>query len=168
MQDKLLNNTDDGVLSLERIRQIPGYPEPGRFERGPVAVIECDQDIPCNPCEDICSKKAITVGNPITNMPVLNSGNCDGCIKCITICPGLCIFVIHKNYNDRESLIYLPYEIKPLPVKGSIVSGLDRKGQKVCEARIEKVIKGTNLGKTPVIGIAVPKDFFEIVRSIQY
>jgi Fe-S-cluster-containing hydrogenase component 2 len=167
MVERLPNDGDDGVLTLERIKSLPGYPGEERLSRGPVVVIECDEDIPCNPCEDICPCGAITVGDPITNLPKIDPDTCDGCIVCISICPGLCMFVVYRDYNESESLIYIPYEMLPLPEKGSIVDGCNRKGEPVCKVRVEKVIKSKKLQKTSVIAIAVPKNFFEDVRSIR-
>jgi hypothetical protein len=36
MLEKLPNESGDGVLTLKRIRELPGYPGEERFERGPV------------------------------------------------------------------------------------------------------------------------------------
>jgi hypothetical protein len=77
------------------------------------------------------------------------------------------MFVVHKNYTESEALIYLPYEMHPLPEKGSVVGGCDRKGEVVCKARIEKVIKSKKLQKTSILAIAVPKEYFEIVRAVR-
>ena len=167
MLEKLPNDRDDGTLSIERIRELPGYPGEERFERGPVVVIECDEDIPCNPCEDICPEGAITVGDPITNLPIIDPEKCDGCIVCISICPGLCMFVVHKNYSETESLIYIPYEMYPLPEKGSMAKGCDRKGEVICNVKVEKVFLAKKLQKTAIIAIAVPKKYFETIRSIK-
>jgi Fe-S-cluster-containing hydrogenase component 2 len=163
---KLSNESNTGILSLERIKEIPGYPGDERIEKGPVVVIECDQDIPCNPCEDICPEGAITVGDPITNLPKVDPDKCNGCIVCISICPGLCMFVVDKHYTEDESLVYLPYEILPLPEKGDRVKGCDRKGEAVCDAVVEKVLKGKKLQKTSIIAIRVPKEHVHTVRGI--
>ena len=40
----------------------PGIPSEERMKLGPVACIECLQQIPCNPCEEACPRGAITVG----------------------------------------------------------------------------------------------------------
>jgi len=48
-------------------------PARDRLAKGPVAVIECVQNIPCNPCEAACPARAITVGQPITALPVLDA-----------------------------------------------------------------------------------------------
>jgi len=46
---------------LAKLQKSLGYPSEIRFDKGAVAVIECIQDIPCNPCETSCRFKAIIV-----------------------------------------------------------------------------------------------------------
>ena len=63
----------NGVLTKEVLNQIPGYKmDAVRAAKGPVVVIECAENIPCNPCETSCPKGAISVGEPITNLPVVD------------------------------------------------------------------------------------------------
>lgn len=62
----------DGYAHIDELLRPPGYPSEERFEEGPVAVIECLQEIPCNPCETACKAGAIEVGEPITKIPVLH------------------------------------------------------------------------------------------------
>ena len=171
MKDKIIklpNDSDAGVLSLERLRETPGFPREKDFEKGLIAVIECDQDIPCNPCEELCPKEAIKVGLPITNLPSIDINKCDGCLKCIRICPGLCIFGLNKNFSNHESLIYIPYEYFPLPEKDDKVIGLDRKGIEVCQGKVFKVLKAKKQHYSPIVGITVPKKFFNTVRHFKF
>lgn len=168
MRVKLSNESNLGVIDLNQLKKIPGCPGEQDYSKGPVAVIECDQDIPCNPCEDICEHSAIKIGDPITNLPVLDVEKCKGCIKCITICPGLCIFVVHKDYTNKTSLIYIPYELSPLPSKDSEVDVLDRKGEKICKGFIRKVIKTASYNKTAVVAMEVPKDFYNAARHFEF
>ena len=51
---KIPNNDDAGILTMAMLKETPGFPKEADYERGLIAVIECDQDIPCNPCEDVC------------------------------------------------------------------------------------------------------------------
>ena len=44
-----------GYLEFEELNEIQKLPSKERYEKGPVAVIECVQEIPCNPCEAACS-----------------------------------------------------------------------------------------------------------------
>ena len=156
----------DGVLSPDELAKLPGMPSKERLEQGAVAVIECAQEIPCNPCEEACPKGAIRVGEPITNLPVLASDKCTGCGLCIPLCPGLAIFVVDMTYSDQEATLQLPYEFLPLPEKGEMVTALDREGRAVCSARVVNVRNPKKFDHTPVITIAVPKDQAMNVRNI--
>jgi len=146
----------------------PGYPSEKRLDEGPVAVIECVQEIPCNPCESVCSFNAIIVGQPITNLPVLIEENCVGCGKCVPVCPGLAIFIVDRTYSETEAAISIPYEFIPLPTPGEIVDALDRNGIPVCKAHIISVSNPPRNDKTAVIKLAVPKGYSDIVRNIAF
>ena len=148
---------------LNRLKQSPGWPSDKDFEKGPVAVIECIQEIPCNPCETVCPKNCIKVGDPITNLPKFK-GNCSGCGKCVIECPGLAIFIIDKNFSEKSASIILPYELLPLPKKGDVVIALDREGNEVCEALVQRVNTSKSFNKTALITIVVPKEFIDEVR----
>jgi Fe-S-cluster-containing hydrogenase component 2 len=156
----------NGVLSPDELAKLPGVPSAERLEQGAVAVIECAQEIPCNPCEEACPAGAIQVGEPITNLPVLASGQCTGCGLCIPICPGQAIFVVDMMYSDREATVQRPYEFLPLPGKGEIVTALDREGRAICPARVVDVRNPKKFDHTAVITIAVPKNQAMNVRNI--
>jgi Fe-S-cluster-containing hydrogenase component 2 len=164
---KIPNNDDAGILALDMLKEIPGFPKDADFCKGLIAVIECDQDIPCNPCEDICLYGAIKVGTPITNLPELNPSLCTGCLKCLAICPGLCIFAVNKDYDDKNALIYLPYEYSPLPVKGNKIRALDRRGEFVCSGTVHKLLKSSKKQNSTLVGVLVPKEYFNTVRHFE-
>jgi len=166
--NKIPNTSQAGVLTIERLMQTPGFPGEKDFEKGLIAVIECDEDIPCNPCESICPNFAIRVGDPITNLPALDFSKCSGCLKCLGICPGLCIFAVNKNFNKDESLIYIPYEYYPLPKKEMVVRALDRKGNYICDATVFKALKPAKKQNSGIVGIIVPKEFYNIVRHLEF
>jgi Fe-S-cluster-containing hydrogenase component 2 len=157
----------DGVLTLEELRGCPGWPPQECIERKKVAVLECVEDIPCNPCEIICPVDAITVGSPITNLPVIDGDKCTGCNLCIAICPGLAIFVVEKNYDSELSVISIPYELLPLPKKGERVEAYDRSGKTVCKATITKVSKLKQFDRTAIVTFTVNKKYFNQVRHIK-
>lgn len=68
-----------GAPSLEELHKSPAYPDKDRLYKGPVAIIECIEEIPCNPCEAACPNKAITIGESITNLPVMDLEKCVAC-----------------------------------------------------------------------------------------
>lgn len=153
-----------GVLTDSDLKKAKLLPSKERFDRGPVVIVECIEKIPCNPCVDACPKKAIRIEGSITEIPKVNFDMCNGCGICITRCPGLAIFVVHKNYNQIEAAISLPYEFLPRPQEGQVVKALNRKGRKVCQGRVIKVIDAKTLDRCLIVTIAVPKKFYNKVR----
>jgi len=158
----------DGVLSAEELQQLPGIPDAQRLAQGPVVVIECAQEIPCNPCETACQFGAIEIGEPITELPVLRAEACTGCGVCIAQCPGQAIFVVDLTYSDAEATVALPYEFLPLPKKGQAVQGLNRAGDAICGGRVVKILNTKKMDRTPVVTVAVPKECAMDVRHIAW
>lgn len=158
---------ESGVLSKDELARLPGMPSKDRLRRGPVAVIECAQEIPCNPCETACKQGAIRVGDPITSLPVLDERRCTGCGLCIAKCPGQAIFVVNLTYSQDSASVMLPYEFLPLPAKGDEVEALDREGSRVCTARVLKVLQSKASDRTPVVTVAIPRDCAMNVRNIR-
>lgn len=155
-----------GIPSQDELLKSPGVPSRDRLEKGPVAYIECVQNIPCNPCEKACPFGAITVGQPITNLPELNEDKCTGCGVCLPSCPGLAIFRVHLNYSDTTSLVEFPYEYYPLPEKGDIVPAGDRGGEYLADGKVIAVKNPKTNDGTSVITLEVPKEHCLMVRTI--
>ena len=146
----------DGILDIEEIKK----PTEEQLKKG-VAIIECIQEIPCNPCVDSCPVNAITMKD-INAPPVVDYDKCIACGKCVGICPGLAIFVV--KIKDDIAYITLPYEMLPIPEKNQEVEALNRKGEVVAKATVVKVLKA---GKTMVITIKTKKELAMIVRNIK-
>lgn len=157
----------EGILTLEEVKRCPGWPGDEVVGSKKVAILECVEDIPCNPCETVCPRGAITVGEPITNLPRIDGEKCNGCGACIAVCPGLAIFLLDMNYSGSQAAISVPYELLPLPNKGDIVKGLNRKGKIVCEASVLSVVQTKKYDRTAVVTVSIAREFSEEVRSIR-
>jgi Fe-S-cluster-containing hydrogenase component 2 len=156
-----------GYVDIKEVKAKSDYPSVERLEKGPVAIIECTQNIPCNPCKDACPVGAIKfAGQDITSLPLLDNHACIGCKKCITCCPGQAIFVVNYAYSQEYGTVTFPYEYLPVPKEGMVVTGVNRQGQEVCTVRIVKVEQRKAFNKTPLVTVAVPKEFMEEVRFI--
>ena len=160
---------DIGYLTMNELTCRQKLPDEARYRKGPVAVIECVQEIPCNPCEAACPKNAIFVGEPITNLPVLDEDACIGCGICIAKCSGLAIFVVDKSDKDSKGMakVSFPYEFYPLPRKGDRVKGVSRAGEIVCDAVVLSVVNPKSYDHTPVITIEVPVLWADEVRNLK-
>jgi len=128
-----------------------------------VVVIECIQKIPCDPCAHICRFDAIRKRS-LVDPPEIDYGKCNGCGKCVAVCPGLAIFVVNPKYKDDKALVMIPYELLPTPKRGEIYEALDREGNPVGEAKIVAARKVKS--RTAVVTLAVKKNFAMIVRNI--
>lgn len=81
--------------------------------------------------------------------------------------PGLAITIIDKTYSDTEAVIEFPFEYLPLPEVGDTVQAVSRAGEVVCDATVTSVRKIKAYAGTAVVGIAVPKQFADEVRSMK-
>lgn len=150
-----------------RMERTPGMPSEARLEGRAVACIECRQEIPCNPCESACPHGAITVGTPITHLPVLDEDKCIGCGICIARCPGLAIFCVHKHYSETTSLVSFPYEYLPLPQKGDTVRCVSRCGEYVTDGTVHSVKTAAAFDHTAIVTVEIPKQYLMDVRSME-
>jgi len=156
---------NDGVPAQGDLDDIT--PTDERFAKGPVAVAECFQEIPCDPCVKACKREAIRMPRDINSLPVVDTERCNGCGLCISYCPGLAIFVIDKTYSDDLALVKLPYEFVPVPQKGEYAAGLDRTGKELGRFEVVRVTSGGRKNKTYTISLAVPQEMAMDVRGVK-
>ena len=152
-----------GIPTQVQIESV--FPETSRLNKGPVAIIECFQRIPCNPCATSCPHGAIIPFEDINDIPVIDNDKCNGCGVCIMKCPGLAIMVVDMSWNETQALVRLPYEFRPIPKENEIVYALDRSGAVVGDAEVVKV--HVPASKTAIVSIAVDKAHVKAVRHIR-
>jgi Fe-S-cluster-containing hydrogenase component 2 len=157
--------TSDGIPAYYDIAKVT--PSDARFAEGPVVVVECFQEIPCNPCVKACKRGAITMPGDINAVPVVDYKLCNGCGHCISLCPGLAIFVVDKSYSDEYALVKLPYEYVPVPQEGQRVTALSRAGEELGCYKVVKVTSGGKKNMTYTISVAVPQELAMEVRNVR-
>lgn len=136
-------------------KELQAYPDRMDTLTGIHPVIECTQNIPCNPCQDICPKQCIEIGDDITRLPSINrERDCIGCGLCVANCPGQAIFLVNQG-KDIDT-VTLPYEFLPQPKVGDTGRGCDRSGQVVCEAIVVTIKDLAVNDHTLLVTLAVP------------
>lgn len=164
---KLIESTEEGIeISKNLLKK--GYVKDDEIERFPGVVhksgvhpvIECTQNIPCNPCQDACKKGCISTGKNITYLPFVKDGSeCINCGMCVASCSGQAIFLVNEDCGDGSATVTLPYEFFPLPEVGTVGFGLSRKGEKLCEAEVVSVKSVGAFDHTNLLTMKVPKEY---------
>lgn len=153
-----------GIADIELVKT--KFPRKEVLSR-PKAIIECYQEIPCNPCETSCPFGAITIGDDINQIPKIDFDKCTGCSSCIVACPGLAIMVV--MIKDGKAYFKIPYELLPLPKVGEKWIALNRSGEaleKPC--KIENVMLTKKGDRTAIITVSIEQPYlyeFSTIRS---
>lgn len=167
MRGKQITETEEGVAISQNLLQhgFVAEEEIARFpgvihQKGVHPVIECTQNIPCNPCQDACPKHCIRIGSNITALPSIDKEKqCTGCGMCVASCSGQAIFLVNEDCGDGTAEITLPYEFLPLPQTGDKGVALGRSGKPVCEAEVVKVRSAKAFDHTNLLTMKVEKKF---------
>ncbi len=130
--------------------------------KGPKALIECDESIPCDPCVHACPVNAIEKDSLVSPPRVLLE-KCTGCSLCVGVCPGLAIFVV--DLSGDKGKITLPYEFLPVPEKDEIVEVLNSQGRKLGMGKVLRITAGRE--KTMLVTVEVDKRYTLKVRNIR-
>ncbi len=152
-----------GVASANNIEK--KMPSTERMNK-PYAIIECFQEIPCNPCVGSCPFDAILPFEDINQTPVVDFEKCTGCGSCISRCPGLAIFVEQLNSSEGMGTVTMPYEQLPRPVKGQAVRLLSREGKELGDGTVIRILDGNRQDKTAVITVEMEKSLVPQTRNI--
>ncbi len=121
-------------------------------------VIRCVQEIPCNPCREACPDSLIKMEGSIMNLPSF-AGDCLGCARCVTICPGLAINLVLNDYDPAGelALLMLPLELGlEAVVPGAEVNTVDMDGAPVGRGRVMAVRQREDQDRRHLVMVEVP------------
>lgn len=156
------NLLKNGYVTEEEMKS---FPAASVNKPGIHPVIECTQNIPCNPCQDACKFGCIMVGSDIVKLPVVNpESKCTGCGMCVAACSGQAIFLLNEDFEPGYASIGIPYEFLPLPERGQKGMALDRSGKPVCPAEIVSVKNTKAMDKTVLLTMKVPLEYADKAR----
>ena len=138
-------------------------------EEGVFPIINCVQEIPCNPCTTVCPKDCIKLdGDSILNVPVYVNDACIGCEQCVAICPGLAITLVDYRKSPDYAVVTVPFEFEEGTINvGDTVITVDMEGNEVENAEVLSIknVKANN--RTPLIKLKLSKENAKKVVGIR-
>ena len=150
-----------GFVADDEISRFPGFRKVAEVH----PVIECTQNIPCNPCQDACKKGCISIGDNITSLPIsVDESHCINCGMCVASCSGQAIFLVAEETEPGYGEVTIPYEFLPLPEVGDKGTGLGRDGRPLCPVEITRVRSSKAFDGTNLVTMKVPMRFIDQAR----
>jgi NADPH-dependent 2,4-dienoyl-CoA reductase/sulfur reductase-like enzyme/Fe-S-cluster-containing hydrogenase component 2/bacterioferritin-associated ferredoxin len=144
-------------------------PEP---REGVSVVFHCDQEIPCDPCTSACPQQAISTGDDMRGRPRFIGEEigavCNGCTKCVTICPGLAITLVDYRKDSDWPTVSLAHEFGKDGIRsGDLVTVLDTEGVALGQAEVFKVAAGKKMDRTVLLRLKAPAEIASRIAGIQ-
>jgi NADPH-dependent 2,4-dienoyl-CoA reductase/sulfur reductase-like enzyme/Fe-S-cluster-containing hydrogenase component 2/bacterioferritin-associated ferredoxin len=136
---------------------------------GVFPVFHCSQEIPCNPCTSICPNQSIAIeGDPVMGLPTFVGHACDGCEKCVAICPGLAITVLDYRKDAERPTVIIPYEFSSRRIKkGDTVTVLDSEGAVLGNVEVTRVRAPKDADRALLVRVSAPAKIAPRIAGIR-
>ena len=137
--------------------------------KGVFPVFHCMQEIPCNPCTSICPNHGIRIaGDDVLGLPEFVGDACDGCEKCVAICPGLAITLVDYRKDQQQPTIVIPYEFSAKRIKkGDTVTVLDSEGTVLGNVEVTRVRAAKEADRALLVRVTAPAEIAPRVAGIR-
>ncbi len=144
------------------------YPPPS--QRSVYPILRCAQEIPCNPCTDVCITDGIVIpeGNLLGRPRLV--GDCVGCLKCVAICPGLAISLVDTRHDPGRTTarVTVPWEMpEELVHVGDEVPTTGNEGEPVGVGKVLRILSGKSLNRRRLMVLEVPFADAEKVAGVR-
>ena len=144
------------------------YPPPTTMAVYPI--LRCTQDIPCNPCTDVCITDGIVIpeGNLLGRPKLV--GDCVGCLKCVAVCPGLAITLVDKRHDPTGTTarVTVPWEMPDDLVRpGQELPTTGLEGESIGTGKVLRVLSGKSLHRRRLLVLEVPLAESEKVAGVR-
>ena len=155
------------------LRSKPGpvkgfYPPPKGKDLYPV--VRCAQEIPCNPCTEACVLQSIKIKESTMMGRPQFEGDCLGCTRCVSICPGLAITIVDKRYDKtkKTARVIVPWEMPEGTIKtGQVVKTTGMDGELIGKGKIIAMKRSQWQNRRTLVSLEVPYKEADLVAGIQ-
>lgn len=135
-------------------------------------VMHCRQEIPCDPCANVCPKHLIHIDpDDIRGLPEfcqLDGKNCIACERCVAICPGLAITLVDFRNDPSYPIISIPLEFSDQYIKqGKTAHVVDVDGLPLGEAQVVSTRTLRQYSHTLIVRVQVPAAIATKVAGLQ-
>jgi sarcosine oxidase, subunit alpha len=136
---------------------------------GVFPVFHCSQEIPCNPCTSICPNHGIVInGDDVMGLPEFVGDACDGCEKCVAICPGLAVTLLDYRKDASQPTVVIPYEFSAKKIqKGDVVTVLDTEGAVLGNVEVTRVRAPKDADRALLVRVTAPADIATRIAGIR-
>jgi len=145
------------------------YPLPSPV--GVYPILRCEQEIPCNPCTEVCPQESLVIPEgTIVGRPKL-VGDCVGCLKCLAVCPGLAITLVDRRLDPTgaRAKVTVPWEMPDGAVApGAEVTTTGREGEPIGSAKVVRLLSGKALNRRRLVVLEVPAAEADRVAGIRF
>ena len=139
----------------------------GKAISGAVAVVDCSEEIPCNPCEEACRRGAITIGEDICKPPSYDPELCNGCGRCVSLCPGMAVFLVDRTPGGGRAHVTVPYEM-PGEMRETVEAWvMDSEWNPLGKGKIVRMSKMGKKDRTILVTVEVPEEWALKVRGVR-
>jgi len=140
---------------------------------GMIPVLHCTQEIPCNPCASVCPNGLIHIDeSDIRKIPQYIADHlgkvCIGCLKCVTICPGLAITLLDARQDAERPMVTIPFEFGEARIHtGEKVVAMDVAGKILGEVPVREVVRIPSNDRTVLVKVEAPCAIAERIAGIR-
>lgn len=138
---------------------------------GVTPVLHCTQEIPCNPCSELCYLHLIQISHEdIRQVPTFTGGDtsCKGCKRCVIGCPGLAITLVDYRKDPENPLVYIPYEFTREALgERETVAVLDTQGKELGVLEILAIQTMPKNDRTLLVQVRAPRAYAHQIAGLR-
>ena len=101
-------------------------------------------------------------------LPEFSGGECDGCERCVAICPGLAITLVDYRKNPEQPGVVIPYEFSSRSIKkGDVVTVLDSEGEVLGNVEVTRVRTSREADRALLVRVSAPAEIAPRIAGIR-